>query len=58
MSTDLLLNILSYLFLSLRRRGDGLFLKCCVEVSDKYKDIQFNEMYLDKACLLVSTVLL
>ncbi|XP_003389955.2 PREDICTED: probable isocitrate dehydrogenase [NAD] subunit alpha, mitochondrial [Amphimedon queenslandica] len=38
---------------NIMRRGDGLFLKCCFEVSDKYKDIKFNEMYLDKACLLL-----
>ena len=37
-----------------RRMSDGLFLKCCREASDKYRDIQFKEMYLDTVCLNVS----
>jgi isocitrate dehydrogenase (NAD+) len=38
---------------NIMKQTDGLFLKCCREVADKNKDIQFNDMYLDKACLLL-----
>ncbi|XP_074649919.1 isocitrate dehydrogenase [NAD] subunit alpha, mitochondrial-like [Tubulanus polymorphus] len=33
------------------RMSDGLFLRCCRETAEKYKDIKFNEMYLDTVCL-------
>lgn len=38
-----------------RRMSDGLFLKKCREVAENYKDIKFNEMYLDTVCLNVSS---
>lgn len=34
-----------------RRLSDGLFLKCCRAVAEKYRDIKFEEMYLDTVCL-------
>lgn len=43
----------SLLCLVLRRMSDGLFLKNCREVAENYKDIKFNEMYLDTVCLNV-----
>ncbi len=38
---------------NIMRRADGLFLSCCDEVSKAYPDIQYNQMYLDTACLNV-----
>lgn len=31
--------------------SDGLFLRCCRDAADKYKDIEFEEKYLDTVCL-------
>ncbi|KAM6302128.1 isocitrate dehydrogenase [NAD] subunit alpha, mitochondrial-like isoform 1-T2 [Podargus strigoides] len=31
--------------------SDGLFLRKCREAAEKYKDIKFNEMYMDTVCL-------
>ena len=39
---------------NIMRRSDGLFLQCCAEVAEQYPEIQYNEMYLDTACLHVS----
>ncbi|KAI8507996.1 Isocitrate dehydrogenase [NAD] subunit alpha, mitochondrial [Branchiostoma belcheri] len=36
---------------NIMRMSDGLFLKCCREVAEDYKDIRFEEMYLDTVCL-------
>ncbi|KAG8440183.1 hypothetical protein GDO86_006111 [Hymenochirus boettgeri] len=36
---------------NIMRMSDGLFLKQCREVAENYKDIKFNEMYLDTVCL-------
>ncbi|XP_073435474.1 isocitrate dehydrogenase [NAD] subunit alpha, mitochondrial isoform X2 [Dendrobates tinctorius] len=36
---------------NIMRMSDGLFLKKCREVAENYKDIKFNEMYLDTVCL-------
>ncbi|XP_030043988.1 isocitrate dehydrogenase [NAD] subunit alpha, mitochondrial [Microcaecilia unicolor] len=36
---------------NIMRMSDGLFLKKCREVAEAYKDIKFNEMYLDTVCL-------
>jgi len=33
------------------RMSDGLFLHCCREAAQKYRDIKFKEMYLDTVCL-------
>jgi hypothetical protein len=37
-----------------RRMSDGLFLRCCREVAESYRDIKFDDMYLDTVCLNVS----
>ena len=39
---------------NIMRRSDGLFLSCCAEVAKRYPNIQYNDMYLDTACLHVS----
>lgn len=39
---------------NIMRRADGLFLSCCAEVASRYPNIQYNDMYLDTACLHVS----
>merc|ERR1712142_887742 len=31
--------------------SDGLFLRCCREVAEQNRDIQFRELYLDTVCL-------
>ncbi|XP_018108360.1 isocitrate dehydrogenase [NAD] subunit alpha, mitochondrial isoform X1 [Xenopus laevis] len=36
---------------NIMRMSDGLFLKNCREVAESFKDIKFNEMYLDTVCL-------
>jgi len=33
------------------RMSDGLFLRCCREVAENYRDVRFNDMYLDSVCL-------
>ncbi len=38
---------------NIMRRSDGLFLQCCAEVAAKYPDIEYDDMYLDTACLHV-----
>ena len=42
-----------FLFVN-RRMSDGLFLRCCRAVAEKYRDVKFTEMYLDTVCLNVS----
>lgn len=39
---------------NIMRRSDGLFLNCCAKVASRYPSIQYNDMYLDTACLHVS----
>ena len=41
-----------------RRRSDGLFLRCCNDVAKKYPSIEYNDMYIDKACLMVREYLI
>ncbi|KAM6301754.1 isocitrate dehydrogenase [NAD] subunit alpha, mitochondrial-like [Podargus strigoides] len=36
---------------NIMRMSDGLFLRKCREAAEKYKDIKFNEMYMDTVCL-------
>lgn len=36
---------------NIMRMSDGLFLRKCREVAEKYKDIKFTEIYLDTVCL-------
>lgn len=31
--------------------SDGLFLRCCREMAEKYPEIKFEEKYLDTVCL-------
>lgn len=31
--------------------SDGLFLRCCREMAEKYPDVKFEEKYLDTVCL-------
>lgn len=37
--------------MNFRRMSDGLFLRCCREMAEKYPDIKFEEKYLDTVCL-------
>lgn len=34
-----------------RRMSDGLFLRCCRDMAEKYPDVKFEEKYLDTVCL-------
>ena len=36
-----------------RKLGDGLFLKCCGEVSRDYPNIEYNSMIIDNCCMQV-----
>ncbi|XP_055547581.1 probable isocitrate dehydrogenase [NAD] subunit alpha, mitochondrial [Wyeomyia smithii] len=36
---------------NIMRMSDGLFLRCCREMSKKYPEIKFEEKYLDTVCL-------
>ncbi|XP_062517366.1 isocitrate dehydrogenase [NAD] subunit alpha, mitochondrial-like [Corticium candelabrum] len=36
---------------NIMRMTDGLFLKCCREVADRYSDIKYEEVFLDTVCL-------
>ncbi|XP_046400289.1 probable isocitrate dehydrogenase [NAD] subunit alpha, mitochondrial [Ischnura elegans] len=36
---------------NIMRMSDGLFLRCCREVAEKYPDVKFEEKYLDTVCL-------
>lgn len=36
---------------NIMRLSDGLFLRCCREVAEKYPNVKFEEMYLDTVCL-------
>ena len=40
---------------NIMRRSDGLFLNCCAEVAKRYPNVQYNDIYLDTACLHVSS---
>ena len=33
------------------KMADGLFIRCCREVHEKYPDIQYREMIVDNACM-------
>lgn len=46
------------IYVHYRRMSDGLFLRCCREAAEKYRDIKFDDMYLDSVCLNVSTTVL
>ncbi|KAK9810650.1 hypothetical protein WJX73_007589 [Symbiochloris irregularis] len=36
---------------NIMKMADGLFIKCCREVSEKYPDIKYSEMIVDNACM-------
>jgi isocitrate dehydrogenase (NAD+) len=36
---------------NIMRMSDGLFLRCCREAAEKYRDIKFDDIYLDSVCL-------
>lgn len=36
---------------NIMRMSDGLFLRCCREMAEKYPEIKFEEKYLDTVCL-------
>lgn len=36
---------------NIMKLGDGLFLRCCEEVSKSYPDIEFNSMIIDNCCM-------
>uniref|UniRef100_T1IUS9 Isocitrate dehydrogenase [NAD] subunit, mitochondrial n=1 Tax=Strigamia maritima TaxID=126957 RepID=T1IUS9_STRMM len=36
---------------NIMRMSDGLFLRCCRQIAEQYKDIKFEERYLDTVCL-------
>lgn len=40
-------------FLSGRKLGDGLFLRCCEEVAELYPKIKFDTMIIDNCCMQV-----
>ena len=42
---------------NIMRRADGLFLSCCSDVASDYPNILYSDMYLDTACLNVSSCL-
>ena len=33
------------------KMADGLFIRCCREVHEKYPEIQYREMIVDNACM-------
>eukprot|EP00050_Salpingoeca_kvevrii_P006264 m.288354 g.288354 ORF g.288354 m.288354 type:complete len:361 (+) comp11953_c0_seq1:35-1117(+) len=39
---------------NIMKKTDGLFLNCAREVAERYPDIKFDEVLLDKACLLMT----
>ncbi|KAK9859814.1 hypothetical protein WJX84_006313 [Apatococcus fuscideae] len=36
---------------NIMKMADGLFLRCCREVHEKYPDIEYNEVIVDNACM-------
>ena len=36
---------------NIMKMADGLFIRCCREVHEKYPDIQYREMIVDNACM-------
>ena len=40
-----------FFFFHQRKLGDGLFLRCCGEVSKDYPDIEYNSMIIDNCCM-------
>lgn len=36
---------------NIMRMSDGLFLRCCRDAAEKFKDVKFEEKYLDTVCL-------
>ncbi len=36
---------------NIMKLSDGLFLKCCRDVSSKFPDVQYNELIVDNACM-------
>lgn len=44
-------NRLLIIFVIIRRMSDGLFLRCCRDMAEKYPEVQFEERYLDTVCL-------
>lgn len=36
---------------NIMRMSDGLFLRCCRDMAEKYPEVQFEERYLDTVCL-------
>lgn len=40
---------------NIMKRADGLFIQCCREVSEKYPQIEYEELIVDNACMQVSS---
>ncbi|KAG0492262.1 hypothetical protein HPP92_005660 [Vanilla planifolia] len=38
---------------NIMRKTDGLFLKCCREVAEKYPDITYEEVIIDNCCMML-----
>eukprot|EP00850_Spirogloea_muscicola_P003347 SM000013S26516 [mRNA] locus=s13:829185:831388:+ [translate_table: standard] len=38
---------------NIMKKTDGLFLQCCREVSEKYPDIQYEEVIIDNCCMML-----
>lgn len=38
---------------NIMRKTDGLFLKCCREVAEKYPDIEYEEVIIDNCCMML-----
>lgn len=42
---------------NIMKLGDGLFLRCCQEISELYPQIEFESMIIDNTCMQVTTFL-
>ncbi|PSC73015.1 Isocitrate dehydrogenase [NAD] catalytic subunit mitochondrial [Micractinium conductrix] len=40
---------------NIMKLADGLFIKCCREVSEKYPEIEYDEMIVDNTCMQIVT---
>ncbi|CAI5533086.1 unnamed protein product [Closterium sp. Naga37s-1] len=38
---------------NIMKKSDGLFLQCCREVAEQYGDVQYEELIIDNACMML-----
>ncbi|CAI5988218.1 unnamed protein product [Closterium sp. NIES-65] len=38
---------------NIMKKSDGLFLQCCREVAEQYPDVQYEELIIDNACMML-----